>query len=129
MALDTQLWFEFAETDLSVARHLMDTMHPKPLEIICYHCQQCAEKAIKAVYLALGLPGGIPKKHDLSFLLEQMKNHVSVSDEMLDHADELNAYGVIVRYPSQIELEEHQAVRAVRFAEEFLSWAKTTITP
>ncbi len=124
MALDVRLWFDFAEKDLAVAHHLMDTMHPKPLEIICYHCQQCAEKSIKAVYLALELPGGLPKKHDLSFLLEQMKNRVSVSEKMLDHADELNAYGVVVRYPNQIEIEEYQAVRSIRFAEEFFCWAK-----
>lgn len=127
MALDTRVWLEFAQTDLAVAHHLMDTMHPKPLEVICYHCQQCAEKAIKAVYIALNLPGGLPKKHDLSFLLEQMKNRVPVSDEVLDHADELNPYGIVVRYPSHIEVEEYHAARAMRFAEEFLAWAKNAI--
>ena len=25
--------------------------------MICYHCQQAAEKAIKAVYMALKIPG------------------------------------------------------------------------
>jgi len=33
-------WLEIASNDLTVAHHLFDTMHPKPLEIICYHCQQ-----------------------------------------------------------------------------------------
>lgn len=59
-----------------------------------------------------------------TFLLEQMKNRVAVSERMLDHADELNAYGVVVRYPNQIEIEEYQVVRAIRFAEEFFCWAK-----
>ena len=44
-------WLSFAETDLGVARHLYESYHPKPLEIICYHCQQSAEKAIKAVII------------------------------------------------------------------------------
>ena len=44
-------WLSFAETDLGVARHLYESFHPKPLEIICYHCQQSAEKAIKAVII------------------------------------------------------------------------------
>ena len=35
------------KTDLGVAKHLNSQYHPKPLEIICYHCQLSAEKAIK----------------------------------------------------------------------------------
>lgn len=35
-------WFDFAEQDIKSAEYLMN-MIPKPLEIICYHCQQCAE--------------------------------------------------------------------------------------
>ncbi len=53
-----------------------------------------------------------------------MKNQVVISEKMLDHADELNAYGVVVRYPNQIEIEEYRAVRAIRFAEEFFCWTK-----
>ena len=58
----------------------------KSFAIIASLCQQAAEKAIKAVYISLRLPGGIPRKHDLSFLLEQMKNQAPVSESMLDHA-------------------------------------------
>jgi hypothetical protein len=29
-----------AAADLGVAKHLDATYYPKPLEIICYHCQQ-----------------------------------------------------------------------------------------
>ena len=43
------MWIEFAKTDLGVAKHLDEQYYPKPLEIICYHCQQAAEKAIKAI--------------------------------------------------------------------------------
>ena len=41
-----------AKHSLGVARHLYETYRPQPLEIICYHCQQAAEKAIKAVIVA-----------------------------------------------------------------------------
>ena len=40
------MWIEFAKTDLGVAEHLDKQYYPKPLEIICYHCQQAVEKAI-----------------------------------------------------------------------------------
>ena len=71
---DAKEWLTYAEADLGVAKHLFRTYYPKPLAIICYHCQQAGEKAIKALYLAKEIPGGIPRKHDLWFLLEQMKN-------------------------------------------------------
>lgn len=44
MTQEMQKWFEMAVTDLGVAKHLNETYYPKPLEIICYHCQQAAEK-------------------------------------------------------------------------------------
>ena len=36
-------WIDYAAQDLGVARHLFENYHPKPLEIVCYHCQQSAE--------------------------------------------------------------------------------------
>ena len=39
-------WFDIAEKGLSSAKFLLD-MHPIPLEIICYHCQQSSEKFFK----------------------------------------------------------------------------------
>lgn len=128
MVPDVQRWLDFAENDLAVAKHLLETFHPKPLEIICYHCQQSAEKAIKAVYIALGIPGGIPKKHDLTFLLEQMKHRVAISDAMFDHADDLNSYSVIVRYPNEIQIDERKVLLSVRYADEILSWSKEAIS-
>lgn len=67
MTQETREWYNMAAMDLGVARHLDVTYHPKPLEIICYHCQQAAEKAIKALIVYYGAEGGMPKLHDLSF--------------------------------------------------------------
>lgn len=127
MELDIKRWMDFAENDLAVAKHLNDTFHPKPLEIICYHCQQSAEKAIKAVYISLEIPGGLPKKHDLTFLLEQMKHRVQVSEVLLDHADELNSYSVVVRYPNEIQIDERKVSLSMRYAEEIMEWAKRNL--
>ena len=44
-------WLDYATKDLASARFLLK-MKPQPREIICFHCQQAAEKALKA-YLAL----------------------------------------------------------------------------
>lgn len=34
-------WLEFAKMDLGAAEYLL-TMHPLPVETICYHCEQAA---------------------------------------------------------------------------------------
>ncbi|MCD8255014.1 MAG: HEPN domain-containing protein, partial [Oscillospiraceae bacterium] len=95
--------------------------------IICYHCQQCAEKAIKAVIISKGAPGGMPKLHDLSFLLNQLKNSVGIDEKYYDYADTLTPYGVAVRYPNELFLEEHHAENALKMASEFLAWAEKAI--
>jgi HEPN domain-containing protein len=66
--LDTaDKWRRFAAMDLNVAIH--DTsFSPLPIEIVCYHCQQSAEKALKAI-LAYH-EETILKTHDLKRLLD-----------------------------------------------------------
>ena len=66
MENEAVVWLDVAKQDLEVAKHLDETFYPKPLEIICYHCQQSAEKAVKALIIANGSQGGMPKKHDIS---------------------------------------------------------------
>lgn len=117
-------WLTFAETDLGVARHLFETYRPQPFEIICYHCQQAAEKAIKAVIIFNGAQGGLPKVHDLSFLLDQIKNRIEVDEKYYDYADELTPYGIAVRYPSELSLEERHVKAALAHTMELLKWAE-----
>lgn len=123
----TKEWYDMALMDLGVAKHLDETYHPKPLEIICYHCQQAAEKAIKALIMYYGGEGGMPKLHDLSFLLNQIKNKVSIEEKYYDYADTLTPYGVSVRYPNELYLEERHAKEALEYSEEILSWVEKII--
>lgn len=55
-------WLEFAAMDLDSAQFLLG-MRPVPVEIICYHCEQAAEKLLKAVLVAADVEP--PKTHDL----------------------------------------------------------------
>ena len=127
MTLETKEWYDRAVLDLGVARHLEKTYYPKPVEIICYHCQQAAEKAIKALIMYHGAEGGMPKLHDLSFLLNQVKNKVRIEEKYFDYADALSPYGVAVRYPNELFLEERHAGEAIQYADEILQWVKSII--
>ena len=127
MEQEERAWLEFAKTDLGVARHLNELYHPKPLEIICYHCQQAAEKAIKALIVTSGVQSGMPKKHNLSFLLEQIKNNIEVSEKYYDYADTLTPYGIAVRYPNELVIEERNVQEALQYAEEIVRWVESII--
>lgn len=127
MTQEMKKWFDMANTDLGVAKHLNKTYHPKPLEIVCYHCQQSAEKNIKALIIYCKLPGGLPKIHDLSFLLNQLKNQIKIADIYYDYADALTPYGVAIRYPNELFLTEKHAQEAIKNAEAILEWTSTII--
>ncbi len=124
---DAKEWLSYAENDLGVAEHLFKTYYPKPLSIIGFHCQQAAEKAVKALIVLHGSQGGIPKKHDVFLLLNQIKNMVDIDAKFYDYADILAPYGIAVRYPNELTLEEYHAEKAIRMAQEFVEWAKDIV--
>ena len=87
----TASWMEYANGDYETASFLYERQRPRQLEIICYHCQQAAEKAVKGLIVYFGSQGGMPKVHDISFLLNQIKHIVQeekgieVSHSLLRH--------------------------------------------
>ena len=124
---DTKMWLGFAHDDLRTALHLMSTLVPPPLEIICYHCQQCSEKSVKALFVELDSGFGVPKSHDISLLLSQIKNSYNVLSSLYDKADYLTPFAIMVMYPKQMEVDKELAVKAINYAEDFYLWAETEI--
>lgn len=127
MNAEVKRWIEFARTDYSVAAHLNDLFYPKPYEIICYHCQQSAEKAIKALIISLQFESGLPQKHDISFLLDQIKNSVDIPEECYDCADTLTPYCTSARYPSELFIDEKKVTEALSCSEKLILWAENEI--
>ncbi|KUO62068.1 MAG: hypothetical protein APF84_07820 [Gracilibacter sp. BRH_c7a] len=58
-------WYDFANNDLTAAKYLLG-LHPLKLEIICYHCQQSAEKILKGFLIDKNIDP--PKTHDFKLL-------------------------------------------------------------
>ena len=107
-------WYRYAESDLKVARHLAFTLHPRPLEIICYHAQQSAEKMLKGFLI---YKGSEPlRTHDLQLLCNRCIELDASFVHILDFCELLTTYGVQPRYPYEIDLTEADCDKAIVFA-------------
>lgn len=109
--------------DFQTAQHLDATMYPKPLEIICYLCEQAAEKMLKGVLLSYG--ASLKKTHDLGLLAEELSSYVQVANRYYEICDNLTPYGVAVRYPQEIYLEESHVKKALEDTADLLSWLRS----
>lgn len=115
-----QEWTDFARMDYLTAKHLYEYMYPKPLEIICYHCQQSIEKLLKGVLLSKGVT--IKKTHDLGLLAETLQEYVAVDEKFLEMCDNLTPYGVKIRYPQELYIEAYQVEKALRETQTLYEW-------
>jgi HEPN domain-containing protein len=105
--------FKVAEMDLSSAAYLKN-MEPVPVEIICYHCQQSAEKFLKG-YLAFQ-GDAIRKTHDLVLLNKLCQAHEGEFKQIEDECLNLTGFGVQLRYPFPIEIDEADVALALKNA-------------
>lgn len=106
-------WFKVAETDLSSAEFLKN-MIPVPIEIVCYHCQQSAEKYLKGF---LALKGDeIKRTHDLILLNNECRQHDTDFEAIGEGCLLLTDYGVNVRYPFPMDVNESDMQIAVKSA-------------
>jgi HEPN domain-containing protein len=114
----------FALDDLLQAKE-----HPPGLYSLtgpCFHAQQAAEKALKAVCLAKGIRFGIT--HDLSVLEQVLEENGIKTPEEVFNAIRLSAYAT-ARYPSlnSEPLTQANLDNAVDLAQGVVSWAGSLI--
>ena len=115
-------WIAFAEMDYLTAKHLYENMYPKPLEIICYHCQQCAEKLLKAALIANNV--SLQKTHDLGLLAEMLQEYISVDENYINICNDLTPYGIKIRYPQELFIEEYHVENALKATQQLRDWLK-----
>ena len=116
-------WLRYARSDLELAR----VTRPDEVlfEGLCFHAQQAAEKALKAVLIAKGVPP--PKTHNIRTLLDLLPQEVIAPQEIEDAAS-LTDYAVTSRYPGDFEsVDEEEYKEAVRLAETVVIWAERII--
>ncbi len=89
-------WLIKAQEDWDVVQILISNENP-PASSVCFHCQQCIEKLIKAVLTRHAIE--FPKTHDIKRLIELTGNLVPQLKSLTQSAQKLTVYGVESRYP------------------------------
>ena len=121
MTIDNELALEFlrkAEHDLGSARLLLTGENL--FDPVCFHCQQLAEKSIKAVLTLKSIR--FRKVHDLDVLLALLDD--PDFNSVRRYSLILNSYAVDARYPGDyVEPELEEAEEALRMATEIYELA------
>jgi len=115
-------WLRFARMDIKAAHDLysfQQNPRHRPIEIILYHCQQGAEKALKAFIIQHVMSIEGLKTHDLQFLRETcVQWDVKYSKpRIIGHCALLDPFSVTIRYPKQgFPLDSGFALRGLNSA-------------
>jgi len=117
-------WLARAKSDLILARQ------PLPegafYEDLCFHAQQAAEKAIKAVYQHHGWL--FKYTHDLEELLTGLKQKGLVVPQKIDDSIILTSFAWESRYPGLSEpVTEKEYNKAIEHSEAVVTWAEKEI--
>lgn len=108
-------WLIKSQHDLGSARRLMEGDEPY-LDTAVYHCQQAAEKALKAFLTYHDIE--FEKTHDLTELVELAVTVEPAFESWRQVAEELTPYAVQFRYPADVlEPERSEAEGALQHAQ------------
>lgn len=119
-------WLKHALSDLKLARlgqKKKDILHQQT----CFHAQQAAEKAFKAVLLHRKVD--FPLTHDIEELMDIFdKAGIPLPSDFQD-AGILTPYAVETRYPGHWdEITEKEVNEAIKLAEKIVKWAEENIS-
>ncbi len=106
-AVEAKAWMVKAWRDLETARR-SGTGEPPFYDIAVYHCQQAAEKAVKAFLVHHGKP--YEKTHDIEVLIDLAGEIDPKFSDLADAADALTPYATRFRYPNATFAVEPQPV-------------------
>ncbi|MFZ5818480.1 MAG: HEPN domain-containing protein [Chloroflexota bacterium] len=101
-------WVAKADNDYFSADMLLHTGEVPIIDTACFHCQQCAEKYLKAFLQEHTIR--FERTHVLASLLELCALIDKDFNKIADDLDNLEGYAVAIRYPGAVvpaEMAEH----------------------
>jgi HEPN domain-containing protein len=108
-------WVRKAEEDRRAIVHLQ-SCRPRVHPVICFHCQQVAEKYLKALVHERGLP--VPRTHDCGALIDLLLPTDPELRRLWRAADGLSRFAVGPRYPFPTAVPNASASRTAWNAAE-----------
>jgi HEPN domain-containing protein len=119
----TREWVRKAEADYRAAGRLSrgrDRLNDQ----VCFHCQQCAEKYLKALMAELGL--SIPRTHNLVALLPLLTPHHATLRTLRRGLEFLTRFAVETRYPGD-SATKRQALASRRWVDDVRTDARSLL--
>jgi len=112
--IEIRRWVEKAEHDLRNAEYVLTIKENCPTDTVCFHCQQCAEKYLKALLVSRRIP--FPRTHDLVVLFNLIRE-ICAMPLKVGEVQPLNRYSVEARYPGDWDpIDLREAAEAVNMA-------------
>lgn len=121
-------WLDEAGEDLKHAKECIDLSR---YNWGCFVAQQSSEKALKACLLSLRKKP--PRVHDLTKLYSEIKEKMTLPEDVVENLGELSSYYSLTRYPNagltrpSIGISESQAERAVNVAKKIHDGVRNVI--
>lgn len=116
-------WIEKARNDLLDADNNLSAQKV-PYDTVCFHCQQAAEKLLKAFLVARGCE--YPLTHNLFVILEKVLEFDPSAESLRETLSLLNPYSVEVRYPGDAWMPTvDDAKEARQAAQKIFDWVQS----
>ncbi len=121
---DTARWLRYAAEDLTTAETLLAQVHVPPRQA-CWHAQQAAEKALKAVLIFSQID--FRRTHNLNVLRDLLPESWQLKTA-LPNLKDLNRWAVEARYPEKMrEATDKDASEAVEQARSIWTSVSTAL--
>jgi HEPN domain-containing protein len=115
-------WIQKAEQDLKLVNIVFESEDTHiPFNLVCYHCQQCVEKYLKAYLIFLNI--SFPKSHSIAHLIG-IASKIDEEIGKLNNAEKLTGYAIETRYPDDFYMpsteEVAEAVEIVNMVKKYV---------
>jgi HEPN domain-containing protein len=122
-----QRWVYKAENDFRNAEYVLTLEENCPFDTVSYHCQQCAEKYLKACLIYRG--EAFPRAHDLVVLFNLLQKVEPFSLRVQD-VQPLNRYSIEARYPGDWEnVDDSEAKAAFEMVKNIRNVIRVLLAP
>jgi HEPN domain-containing protein len=111
LRVEPEAWLTTATVDLRAGRACLSVPEPV-VTAAAYHCQQAAEKLVKAVLVWLSLD--VPRSHDIDSLVMRIPRDLPIREKLLPFR-RFTAFATLYRYPGEAgDVSDEPTVEDVR---------------